>query len=130
MSVFTVTIVCDDAAHARHRPVDTFEYAQHRDTGEWQWFWLVVRKVGGGKRDPDSGLGEWMEKEPSHRTVRFGYADGIARVRLRCKGHADVGMPWPEFVDRYLEPCRANGVHAVPLRVIVSTRTNPTRRRG
>ncbi|TQM62580.1 hypothetical protein [Humibacillus xanthopallidus] len=129
MTNFRVTIVCDNKAHARGRPVDTFDYAQHRDSGEWRWFWVVTRKIGGGKRDPQTWLGEWMEEQPSHATVRDDFTDGVARVRLRCKGHAEVGMPWPEFVARYLEPCRENDVHSVPLQVIVSTRTNPTRRR-
>jgi hypothetical protein len=50
-------------------------------------------------------------------------------VALWCRGHGDIGMPWADFVSDYLEPCRLNGVHRVLLKVIISKRTNPTRRR-
>lgn len=129
MKAFTVTILCDHGTHGRPRSIETFDYAQHGDTGEWQWFWAASRKTGGGKRDAFTGLGEWMEPKPSHATVREDFDDGIARVRLRCKGHADVGMPWGDFITRYLEPCRANDVRTVQVRLIVSSRTNATRRR-
>ena len=129
MSEFHVEILCDHPSHGdRPRIIDSFLYAAHRDTGVPQWFWEITRKLGGGKRDRLTGLGEWMEKDPSHRTV---LEDGDGRrLRLRCKGHADVGMSWEEFVSRYLEPCRANGMSSVPVRVVVSAQTNPTRRRG
>ncbi len=125
---FEVEIVCD--RHDRRRVVDTFAYAQHRDTEEMRWFWLSSKRIGGGgKLDRATGLhADWMEPGPSRMTVREDLEDGVPRVALRCRGHGDVGMPWSEFVSDYLEPVRLHDRHEIPLREIVSKRTNPTRR--
>lgn len=131
MDVVRMEIVCDDPAHSgRPRIVDTFTYAPNVETGEMQWRWDALRKMGGGKRDPITGLRDWVEDRPSHRTVRSDHPDGVRRVRILCKGHSDIGMPWDELLVRYLDPARRAGLVRIPIRQIVSSRTNPTRRRN
>lgn len=127
---FRVEVVCDEHRD-RPRVIDSFIYAFHIDTERFEWRHESSRKTGGGKLDRASGLRDWYEQEPSRRTVREDFADGIPRVRLRCPshGHPDISVgTWQDFVRDYLEPCRNGGLHSLRVRRIAQMQTAPTRR--
>lgn len=120
-----VEVVCQNKAHREAFVIDAFEYFEDRHTKDWSWHWMMSEKLGGGKVVPEYGIREWYEKHPAHQTVRDDFPDGVARIRLRCrgKGHADIGMTWQKFIDEYLEPMRAGGGQQLRVSLITKKET-------